>query len=1125
MYPPDRSVSKARRRLRRATCTPGGTFERARPDADYGGKEPPKPRNFLDHVVENLNARSKQSGQRHRISAENAIDNGVDADAIFVNPKAKYPTVKVHLQRIFSSEKAPLRSKAQPAKLHNLDDLGDRFDPQDFGIMHGERPSPEEIGQLLGDSIRGHDEALDRSDPNFEARNEWIRRHNAAREFEARYGDRWAHMSDEELDRIDGEAPIDDMMNHVLGDEAPQESDHVRSSETEARDAGPSAEDAGSRGEPERDAGEEGGREDAASDALIPERETDQRDALQRRADERLKPDAEQKPAGSDGGLFDTQDTTGDLYGAKNKLVTREAKERASKRIRDAANRANAGVDPGVVGAMATEAGFHAEASARKLASMLLEPDADPAEIIRAVRDMARSPKKTTKGLLKSLDRFGSAVAYSSDGALRTLARHYDSPTIVKLADMFQSRAGAADSTSETYDGALKRNNGRFRSRLDEVLDPFIGNKASMERIRDLLTDPGRTVRSTDKERAAAREVRDLLKDVVDYRKEAGEDIGEVKNYFPRVVDSLAVANAPGKFKAAAERLYRDLGVDDPGAAADAWMTRILDTHAGLDGGEEFMVASGKPSSSKSREFGPAADKLLRDFMQKDPLLVLSDYVTGSVRRAEQTRRFGAKGAVNSPERGEWMKEHGDKTQWDVMVDKVREELRASGEDADGVVRQVKAIRDGNMGRLGTAGVRVSRAVSTIHAWNQLSTLQKVTLSSIGDTAMGFIAGKGGMAQGTRHFIGSLKEAARLIETFGKRDHNDAFRWAEAAGIVGHTTASQLIQARMDAAPGAVKHAALLNKFYHKVGIEQLTSGGRVQSAENGKIFLNTLADDLLSKNARTRSRADFYLKELGISDPHGFGEWVRNNGTPDRRAVQHAAEGSRQAEYAAAVVRFADQTILMPSRAMKPAWANHPVGSLLFALQSYNAAFTQNVLKRVGRLGIEAAKNRDPHLLVPALGLSVMVGMNALQDYLRTTIFGGGNPDEPESQYAMRILDRAGLTGMASPYFNALFGLKYHRSVSQSLQGSVIGRAGQAVDAAGGLFIGNSDNTNTAERKAAGLVYDLVIDPAANVAGAKYLRGAAGTAAIMGTGNKKGGALPGDRDAFVDAVAGPGKT
>jgi hypothetical protein len=1088
----------------------GGTFERPRPEPAPAG-EAPRPRNFLQAVVNQLNDRSRKSGLRHRIDAEDAINHGVDADAIYVNPKAKYPTVKAHLQRVFSSPKAPLRSKAQPVKLHALDDLGDRFDYRNFGSEHGDRPEPAEIGRLLSDSIRGHEDAFDRSDPNYDRRQEWIARHNAAMEFESRYGDRWAEMPDEELDRIDAEdaGPIDYLWDHVLG-----EGDE-RPAETEARDARPAGEDEGGSGRSERGSDEAGGRGPAAEDALFPERESDQRDALQRRADEPLKPDAEQKPAGSDGGLFDTQDTTGDLYGAKNKFVTREKKEAASRKISDASKRAHSGVDPEAVGAMATEAAFHVEASARKVASMMLEPDADPGEIIRAARDMVKSPAKTTKGLLKALDRFGSAVAYSSDGALRTLARHYKSPEIVRLADMFQARAGKDDATGRTYDEALKRQNGRFRSRLDAALDPFIGSKPAMERIRDLLADPDRTVRSTEKERAAAREIRDLLKDVIDYRKEAGEDIGEVKNYFPRVLDSLAVANDAGKFKAAAERLYRGLGVDDPRAAAEAWLTRVLDTHAGLDGGEEFVVSSGKPSSSKSREFGAEADRELRDFLQKDPLLVLSDYITGSVRRAEQTRRFGAKGAVNSAERGAWMKEHGTKTQWDVMVDKIRDEVRASGEDADGVIRAIHRIRDGNLGRLGTAGVRVSRAVSTIHAWNQLSTLQKVTLSSIGDLAMGFV--RAGPTYGVRHLTTSLREAARLVETFGKRDLSDGHRWAEAMGTVGHGTASQLIQARMDAAPGAIQHASLLNKFYHKVGIEQLTQGGRIAATNNAKVFLDTLSGDLLSKSARTRQRATLYLKELGIKDPQAFGEWLRK-GPPS--SAELAADRGHAADYATAVVRFADQTILMPSRAMKPAWANHPVGSLFFALQSYNAAFTQNVLKRTGRLAIQGVKSKDPALLIPASGLVVLVAMNALQLYLRTNLFGGKQPDDAEA-FALQAMDRAGLTGMASPIFNAFLGLKYHRSVSQSLQGAVVGRVAQGIDAAGGLAIGNSKKTNTAERNAAGLLYDLGIDPAINAFGAKYLRGAAGTATILGTGNREGGALPGDRDAFIDAVAG----
>jgi hypothetical protein len=1063
-----------------------GTFERSRPDpADLAAPEPKKPRNFASAVIDYLGQQSRKSGLRHRINAEDAINFGVPADAIYVNPKAKYPSVKVHLQRLFANPKAPLQSKAQPAKLHSLDHLGDVFDADQFGVPSGDgiqehRIAPEHIGELLRDSLHKHESAWDRSDPNFEKYNEWSARHFAAAEFADRYGDRWHEMPDEELDRIDAEerGPFDDLLDDVLGEHdygAPPRPFADQEAHSEGVGEGEGGVDGRS---PEST--EASGRGASAEDALFPARETDQRDSLQRKADEGLKPSAEQKAPGSDGGLFDTRDTTGNIF-------------------KDLWDDESGALNIGPI------------------ADLIFEKDSDPAAALKALRDAVKTPVKTTKAALRALDHFGSVVAYSSDGSLRTLARHYNSPTIAKLADMFQARAGAPDATGRTYDEALKRQNGRFRSVLDKALDPFIDNKAAMERIRDLLADPDRSVQSTASERAAAVEIRNLLKDVIDYRRDAGEDIGEVKNYFPRVLDSMAVAKDPAKFKRAAERLYAGLGVPDPRAAAEAWMVRVLDTHAGLDGGEEFMVSSGKPSSSKTREFGPAADRVLREFMQKDPLLVLSDYITGSVRRAEQTRRFGQPGREGSKERAAWLKQHGDKNQWDVMLDKMREEARASGQDGDGLIRKVKQIRDGSLGRLGTAGVRVSRAVSTIHAWNQLSTLQKVTLSSVGDLAMGFVRG-GNASYGVKHFLTSIAEASKLVEAFGKRDLSDAHRWAEAMGTVGHGTASQLIQARMDSAPGAVKHANLLNKFYHKVGIEQLTQGGRVAATQNARTFLETLSGDLLSKSARTRQRADLYLKELGIKDPQSFGQWLRTGGTPDAKALY--ADSGHAADYATAVVRFADQAVLMPSRAQKPVWANHPVGSLLFALQSYNAAFTQNVLKRVGRLGVEAAKTGDVKLLGPAMGLTAIVAMNALQMQLRTAVFGGKAPDDTES-WVWQVLDRAGLFGTASPIVNAIYGTKYHRSLSQSLQGAVVGRALDAGDTAFGLVTENSKNTNTAERKAAGMLYDLAIDPAINAYGAANLRGPLGTAAIMGTGNKAGGALPGDRDAFVDAVAG----
>ena len=84
-----------------------------------------------------------------------------------------------------------------------------------------------------------------------------------------------------------------------------------------------------------------------------------------------------------------------------------------------------------------------------------------------------------------------------------------------------------------------------------------------------------------------------------------------------------------------------------------------------------------------------------------------------------------------------------------------------------------------------------------------------------------------------------------------------------------------------------------------------------------------------------------------------------------------------------------------------------------------------------------------------------------------------------------------------------------------------MIGRGAEAADALGGLAIGNDPDTNTAERKAAGAVYDMAIRPAIDAIGAGVLRGPVGAAAIMGTGGRAGGLALQDKEGFERATAG----
>jgi hypothetical protein len=68
-----------------------------------------------------------------------------------------------------------------------------------------------------------------------------------------------------------------------------------------------------------------------------------------------------------------------------------------------------------------------------------------------------------------------------------------------------------------------------------------------MERISNIITQTGT---GSTEERAAAARVAKLLKEIHDYRLDAGEDIGEVTDgYFPRALDPDKVVKNEAVFK------------------------------------------------------------------------------------------------------------------------------------------------------------------------------------------------------------------------------------------------------------------------------------------------------------------------------------------------------------------------------------------------------------------------------------------------------------------------------------------------------------------------------------------------------------------------------------------------
>jgi hypothetical protein len=150
-------------------------------------------------------------------------------------------------------------------------------------------------------------------------------------------------------------------------------------------------------------------------------------------------------------------------------------------------------------------------------------------------------------------------------------------------------------------------------------------------------------VKATEAERQAARQWRDILKERLEYRRAAGEDIGSVENYFRRQFSPEKIVKNAEAFKKVAAGEYRKLGVDNPEAAAEAWFKHIFDTYAGVDGGGPVRHRDRRRRGFFQRQdarLRPRSRSGLQGFLEDDVWHTMTSYLSGP--RAGQSRRGGS---------------------------------------------------------------------------------------------------------------------------------------------------------------------------------------------------------------------------------------------------------------------------------------------------------------------------------------------------------------------------------------------------------------------------------------------------------------------------------------------------
>lgn len=734
-------------------------------------------------------------------------------------------------------------------------------------------------------------------------------------------------------------------------------------------------------------------------------------------------------------------------------------------------------------------------------------------ELIRDARHVATAADadKTREMAVPYLLR---TVLGSTQGHMRALEAITGSEAMTKIRRHFDSKPGESEGAGETYGEAIQRESVRFRNRLFDAMKPFLEDTpeagAQRQQLARLLQNRS-AIRKGSPLHDTAGKLAPMLDDILKHMKDAGVKVEATADYFPRVIDSMAVLRDKDGFLAAARAAYKAAGMADDAAgnAAQAWHTAIVSGHHGISENPFSAVSNAVPTANmtKHRKMPKEAEETLRRFYVQDPLDALQIYIHKAVRRAEWERRFG--GEV------EFRDANGNRTKG-TRMQALQAQLVAEGHE--GIVPTMQRLVQAATGEVPNAvSARWRTAISWSHALTVIQYLRHAAITSLTEPILTG-ARTGNYADTARGYLYSLQDIQnRVAGKLGASwmENKTAREAKQIAEMLGHLESDLAASVHtVLQADGMLESSKIASKLAHRAtiysGLRQWTDATRSATMRVGMNFIGSLADDAAEgvRPALTR----MHLADLGVPEARqkAFADWVRAGG--------ELADGSEMAQlYSKVIGRFMNQVIMQPTNADKPRYANHPVGSVAYGLTSYIYAFQNNVLNRMTRMVKQAidpsndftARERIA-LLAPLMAIPMATVAQYALGHARDAVFGdeekvkrkdkeiaftipGTDIDVP--QRMAEAVSRSGAFGAADPWVNIVTSAKYERDPTTLLVGPV-GANWQKLlmDSAKMFTTRNSPNTPTHERQIMKDVYNTMIDPVVSTA-ALYLPAPAGIA------------------------------
>ncbi|MGB1692777.1 MAG: LPD1 domain-containing protein, partial [bacterium] len=356
---------------------------------------------------------------------------------------------------------------------------------------------------------------------------------------------------------------------------------------------------------------------------------------------------------------------------------------------------------------------------------------------------------------------------------------------------------------------------------------------------------------------------------------------------------------------------------------------------------------------TKKRTLPSEADEIMAEFYLdvEDSLL---SYIPAVVRKAEYEQRFGGslvpKGKKLDPVTG----------QRRDYLNYILDEKMAGEIDPDDRqhIRYMVQVITGTQGPV--ADIPFQKFGNWVHALGTMSLLGRAAWSAIAEPLTAGIQAQS-VRKGFKAFGLSLYEAYALLPVDdAKQKVNLNKELANILGIISDPEVGELSANRLGGTfADDPKMAKRVNRFFSVTKLQGITNAQRRSTMRIGFEFMKSLSNDFLdpqAKNAENRAkvkrRAKRLLNEFGINDDDmkQFAEFMRDGGQLPEVSdlVNDDGSLSDMGELTAvAVGRFVDQSIQDPKSVDRPKFAEHPLGRIIYGIQSFIYAFHRNVLTR----------------------------------------------------------------------------------------------------------------------------------------------------------------------------------